>query len=226
MRRVELIGIGLVLALTAGLGAMAAGTARAAEEAETNATQQDGILTADERSGLVFMREEEKLAQDVYRAFYERWKLPAFNNIAWSEVRHMERIAILLAIYEIPDPVGDNAPGEFQDPTLKKLYDKLLKEGRVSLIAALQVGAEIEELDIADLTRHLAQTERHDISTVYTNLRRASGNHLRTFVSQLAARGVTHEPRHLSEEEYQRILADENGRGRGRGRHGGGGGWG
>ena len=41
-----------------------------------------GILTEAEIEGLLEMREEEKLAQDVYLYFYDLYKTPIFKNIS------------------------------------------------------------------------------------------------------------------------------------------------
>ena len=56
-------------------------------------------LSADEKKGLLLMREEEKLARDVYMALYKQWRLPIFSNIAASEQRHMDAIRTLLDRY-------------------------------------------------------------------------------------------------------------------------------
>ena len=44
-----------------------------------------GALTETDIAGLVFMREEEKLARDVYLTMSDRWGAPVFENIAASE---------------------------------------------------------------------------------------------------------------------------------------------
>jgi hypothetical protein len=70
-----------------------------------------------ERADLLHMREEEKLARDVYLTLYNRWGLVIFRNIARSEQRHMDAIKTLLDRYNIPDPVeatGDRI-GVFQN---------------------------------------------------------------------------------------------------------------
>ena len=45
-------------------------------------------LSATEVVGLNYLREEEKLAHDVYRKLYVKWGLRIFGNIAQSEQRH------------------------------------------------------------------------------------------------------------------------------------------
>ena len=53
-------------------------------------------LTIEEREGLLYMLEEEKLARDVYLALYDLWGAPVFQNIAGSEQAHMDSILMLL----------------------------------------------------------------------------------------------------------------------------------
>jgi hypothetical protein len=142
-------------------------------------------LTPAEEDGLVFMREEEKLARDVYLYFDDLYDLPIFGNIAGSEQRHMDAILTLLDRYELEDPAAGNAQGEFTDPALQALYDQLIVEGSASLEDALGVGVFIEETDIADLEARLPDIVHSDIRRVYENLLRGSQNHLAAFQSQL-----------------------------------------
>ncbi|MDK2464101.1 MAG: DUF2202 domain-containing protein, partial [Candidatus Korarchaeota archaeon] len=55
-----------------------------------------GDLAEEEIQGLLYMREEEKLARDVYLTLYEKWGLPIFQNIARSEQTHMDAVKTLL----------------------------------------------------------------------------------------------------------------------------------
>lgn len=144
-------------------------------------------LTVDEKNGLLFMREEEKLARDVYLTLAGEWDLPIFDNIASSEQVHMDRILGLLRKYKLQDPAAKNGIGEFTNPVFTEAYANLTAKGTISLVDALEVGVIIEEMDIADLTALIAQTNRRDIKNVYTNLRSASYNHLNAFNKVLAA---------------------------------------
>lgn len=136
-------------------------------------------LTADETAGLLYMREEEKLARDVYNQMYTLWGQQVFQNIASSEQTHMDQVKLLLDRYGLADPALE--PGKFTDPTLQALYDKLITQGSVSLEEARKVGALIEQTDINDLQARLAQTDNADIQLVYNNLMNASYNHLSAF---------------------------------------------
>jgi len=60
--------------------------------APEDASVSDGVLTEVEIEGLLFMREEEKLAGDVYRYFYDLWGNNIFQNIARSEDTHTNAV--------------------------------------------------------------------------------------------------------------------------------------
>jgi hypothetical protein len=180
-----------------------------------------GALTAGEIEGVYWMREEEKLARDVYLAMFDLWGLPTFENIAASESRHMEAVLGLIEGYGLDDPVVDAAPGVFSDPQLSALYGELVERGSQSLVEALTVGALIEDLDIRDLEEALAVTDRADIERVYESLLRGSTNHLRAFTSRLEAEGVEYEAVYHTEAELAALLAAPSGGWRGLRRGGG-----
>lgn len=172
-----------------------------------NTNLDPSFLSEAEVQDLLHMREEEKLARDVYTALGEKWEVPIFNNIAASESQHMEAVAQLIDKYGLEDPVGDLGPGEFSDPELKALHDELVDTGLESLVKAYQVGAQIEDLDIDDLQKAIERTDRADIDQVYENLMRGSRNHLRAFVTQLTAAGETYTPLYLAADEFNAIIS-------------------
>ncbi len=141
------------------------------------------VLTETEIHNLMHMREEEKVARDVYLAFYDMYKIQIFSNIAKSEQRHMDAVLGLIEGYGLTDPAAGKDAGEFT-PDFQSLYDALIAEG-TSLIKALEVGVKIEEMDIADLTKCISETETANIIQVYNNLLAASQNHLNAFKSKL-----------------------------------------
>jgi hypothetical protein len=163
-------------------------------------------LSEQEQSDLLFMREEEKLARDVYLTLSAKWKTPIFSNIASSEQNHMDSILTLLNRYGVADPVAGMGVGEFATEHFQTLYAELVAWGNQSLVDALKVGCAIEEVDIIDLWNCMAATTHQDVLRVYQNLEAASENHLRAFVGQLASRGVTYEPEYLTDGQYQQII--------------------
>ena len=177
-------------------------------------------LTEAERDGLILMRQEEKLARDVYAKLHAKWNVRPFQNIGSSETRHMEAVRGLLERYGMEDPVAGMAPGEFASTDMTALYEALVTKGEASLESALQVGLEIEDLDIYDLQEALKSVKQDDIRVVYENLMRGSRNHLRAFSANLAARGGTYVPQHLSQEQFDKIAAGDHERGPAQGRGG------
>ena len=181
-----------------------------------------GEISQAEADGLAFMREEEKLARDVYLTLYDQWGLRPFSNIAASEQTHTDAVKSLLEMYEIADPVTDDTIGVFANEDLQALNDQLVETGSASLEDALKVGAAIEEIDILDLIEYLEGTEEANIEWVYENLLAGSENHLRAFVSQLESlTGETYVPQYMSQEAYDAIISAENARGGGHGGNGG-----
>jgi hypothetical protein len=173
-------------------------------------------LSADESAALLYMREEEKLARDVYNTLYATWNIPTFQNIAASEQMHMDQIALLLTRYNLTDPA--QAPGVFTDAKLQDLYNKLVVQGNLSIGEALKVGGAIEEIDILDLQTRLAATDNADIQQVYNNLMNGSYNHLNAFSRALTNQtGETYVQQYLTPEQYQTILSSGVGNGAGNG---------
>ncbi len=170
-------------------------------------------LTETEATGIQYMREEEKLARDVYLALYEKWGTNTFSNIGSSEETHMDAMKTLIDRYGLDDPAQGQDMGAFTNDILQQLYNDLVALGSKSELDALQVGAAIEEIDILDIEEYVAQTDKADIITVYENLLKGSRNHLRSFVSVMEKRGMEYQPQYLSEEQYNDIVGGEIERG-------------
>ncbi|WP_297369193.1 DUF2202 domain-containing protein [Acidocella sp.] len=166
-----------------------------------------GSLTPAERADLLLMREEEKLARDVYERLFARWGLRPFGNISGSEQAHMDMMLALLTHYGLPDPVAGLAPGAFHRPELQTLHDELVARGLAAAHEAIRVGLLIEELDIADLQAAASRTARPDSLAVYAELARGSRNHLRAFHRWLVHLGAAYTPAHLPAGLFAQIAA-------------------
>ena len=162
-------------------------------------------LTEDEESNLIFMREEEKLARDVYQYFYEKYDLNIFKNIASSEQTHMDAVLTIMEKYGVDDPASTET-GVFNNAELQELYDALILQGDASLIDALTVGATIEDVDIRDLDNAIEVTSKADIIDMYEKLACGSRNHMRAFTGQLDAQYETYIPQFITQEEYEEII--------------------
>ena len=164
--------------------------------------------TAAEAAELAFMREEEKLARDVYLRLHDAWGIAPFASIAASEQHHMDAVLRLLTRYRVADPAAGNAVGEFSDAGLQALFDALVVRGTASAAAALRVGALVEEVDLDDLAGALARTDKRDVDQVYESLACGSRNHLRAFAGALAVlTGQPYAAQHLPQAAVDAILA-------------------
>jgi len=181
----------------------------------TSCTDDDNIdiedevtvaLTQEETDMLIKMREEEKLARDVYDYLYEKQPtLTIFGYISNSEQWHMNEVLDLLNKYGIADPASPN-PGEFTDPALQDLYNQLITAGEVSEADALKVGMTVEDLDIFDLEECMLQTTNEDILTVFSFLNCGSRNHMRGFYDQLILLNETYTPQFITQTEFDEII--------------------
>lgn len=173
------------------------------------------VLDVDEATvaDLVFLREEEKMAHDVYVTLGQQWALPIFANIQRSEQRHMDAVLQLLQAASVADPAEGRGVGEFTNTELAALHATLVAQGSVSQLDALRVGATIEDYDLADIERSASVATDPVVLAVYANLAKGSRNHLRSFVGQIGAAGGSYEPQFLDTATYQAIVTSPMERG-------------
>ena len=180
----------------------------------------DGIEPAEvnqtERELLLFIREEEKLARDVYITLNNQWgdQTNVFENIRKAEQTHTDLIQELLERYDIPDPVtNEDEVGKFENQDLQDLYNSLIDKGERSLEDALEVGATIEDYDIKDLEDSIVQTDNEDFKVVFQGLIDGSDNHMRGFQKALSQeKGYSstnpdlYKPNYITQERYDQIF--------------------
>jgi len=181
------------------------------------ATRFDAIekteLTTAETSALLYMREEEKLARDVYTTLGAKWKLQIFSNIKAAEQKHMDALLKVINLYGLKDPVVSDKVGAFTNKHLGDLYTSLVAKGKKSVIDALQVGMTIEDVDIFDLNKLLATATNDHLKMVSYNLVKGSRNHMRSFWKTLKANGGTYAAQFLTQAEIDQIVASDMERG-------------
>ena len=170
------------------------------------AASDDFSYSETELEMLLHMKEEEKLARDVYSALSLKWKIPVFSNISRSENTHLNAVIWLLKNYGEEYTAVEEA-GKFTNPDFQDLYDKLVAKGSVSLAEALKTGAFIEDLDIKDLMDYIGRVSNENIIMVFENLTKGSRNHLRAFNRILVRMGITYTPSYISQEEFDKIIS-------------------
>ena len=175
---------------------------------ETTMVQTE-TLSQQEEKDLEFLREEEKLARDVYLFSYDKYGEELFNNISKSEQQHMDQVLVVLNTYQLND-LASTERGVFTNQILQGLYNDLTAQSDISLIEALKVGATIEDLDINDIDDFESRTAEEDILNMYDKLKCGSRNHLRSYVGRLVSNGVIYENQYISIEELTEIINSAN----------------
>lgn len=193
-------------------------------------------LDAAEETHLIFMREEEKLARDVYLTLAQWYPYqPVFNTIATgSEQTHTDTMRDKLADYGIADPNPDanELPemigvftGETYGEYFTEKFTELTDRAATSELDALYVGAFIEELDMHDIAEcpqvivdmdnsidegecGLNYTDETALINAYSSLLDGSENHLRAYVGRIEAviGAGNYEAQYLTQQEVDAIL--------------------
>ncbi len=192
-------------------------------------------LTADldfnEATHLAFMREEEKLARDVYIKLGMLYpESVTFGRIDDSEQQHTDAVKGMLEQYGLEDPNSNDNIGVFTGEAygdyFTEKYRYLVNLASGSELDALYVGAFIEELDMHDIDRcpeviveqdngieddtqcGRLYTDQPDIVTLYDALLDGSASHLKGYVRAIEAiigKGA-YTAQVLSQEEVDEIL--------------------
>ncbi|MBK6742717.1 MAG: DUF2202 domain-containing protein [Hydrogenophilales bacterium] len=203
-----LIATLLLLASTGSIPAFAKGpNGPATPPAAVSRTVSVAPLSAEDAADLIWMREEEKVARDVYLTLGKTWNKPVFKRIAASEQRHFDALGAKLAQYGLADPALPTV-GQFNNPELQAMYTQLVATGKTSYVAALTVGATIEDVDIADLLAAIEATENSALDRTYQNLLEGSKNHMRAFVELLRDLDADYAPQYIDPILFDAILGD------------------
>ncbi len=208
MKTSTLIATLLMLASAGSIPAFAKGSnGPATPPAAVSRAVSVAPLSAEDAADLIWMREEEKVARDVYLTLYKTWNKPVFKRIAASEQRHFDALGAKIAQYGLADPALATI-GQFTHPALQTMYTQLVATGNTSYIAALTVGATIEDVDIADLLAAIEATENSALDRTYQNLLDGSKNHLRAFVELLRDLDADYTPQYIDPVLFDAILGD------------------
>lgn len=221
----------ILLTLPLWLGTALAATADNQGQGKGKSHKPQVQLDFNETTHLVFIREEEKLARDVYITLGSKFpRAGIFGRIDDSEQRHTCAVCNMLKRYGVDDPnTNDNVgvyTGAEYGPYFTAKYAELVGKGSGSLLDALYVGALIEELDMKDIgycpgeiveqsnginsTEEcgLVYTNKADLQKLYTSLLEGSKNHLRAFVrniERIEGEG-SYRAQYLTQEEVDEIL--------------------
>ncbi|NRD22609.1 DUF2202 domain-containing protein [Winogradskyella litoriviva] len=161
-------------------------------------------LSLEDKTALLYMLEEEKLARDTYIYLTDLWSINQFANIKDSEQAHMNMVEDLLIQNNIEYDI--QPAGEFENQTLQNFYDQFVIDGAVSVANSMQIGATIEDVDIKDLQVYLDVTTHPDLIVVFESLQCGSRNHLRSFIQGIENGGNIYIPQFISQDEFDLII--------------------
>ena len=171
----------------------------------TPAFDSTADLTADEIEFIYAVREDEKVARDLYFSFFGTFGLKPFENIGKAEDNHIKATEKLFDYYEIDYPaLSEN--GKFENAIRQKLFDSLLLKGTPEL-EAFKVMAMLEESNIVEYGEVLKTIANPNIKIVIENLARASANHFKAAIRQITALGGTYTPAIMTQEQYEAVIA-------------------
>lgn len=209
LNRIAVNGLlGIVIATAAG-SVLAKGGRMAAVNADTT-TDDYAVVVLDynEQTHLAFMREEEKLARDVYMKLGAMYPdHPIFGKIDDSEQRHTDAVRAMIEKYGLEDPSTNDNVGVYTGDDygwyFTEKYHQLIERASISELDALYVGAFIEELDMMDI-RQCPQvivetdngindvadcgqvyTDNADVVNLYASLLDGSDSHLEAYVMNI-----------------------------------------
>ena len=183
--------------------------ARIFEEIEKKKEISRTVLSEQEKSSLMHLREEEMLAYDVYTLLSGLYDVPIFRNISNSEMIHTTKVKELIDKYEMEDPALDHKSGVFKDAGLQELYNQLTEKGKISYKDAIVVGLTIEDLDIYDLEMALEnEVDNEDIVEVYNFLLMGSENHMKAFFFHAKSNDIEYIPQFISQEHFLEIVEE------------------
>lgn len=185
----------------------------------------DVVLDYNEQSHLIFMREEEKLARDVYLTLGTMYPdSDIFGKIDDSEQTHTTAVKAMIEKYGLEDPNTNDNIGAFTGEDygwyFTEKFNLLVERASISELEALYVGAFIEELDMMDINQcpmvivetdngiddvsecGKIYTDNADVINLYTSLLDGSDSHLAGYVKNIE--------KYIGEGNYQaQVLTQE-----------------
>jgi len=181
MRHTTKILVGLTSAAVIVSGAAVAG-AQALAADPTPTPSAGAALDEQAQEHVAFIREEERLARDLYTALDAHHDgLAPFSMIKNAEQRHFDAAGRLIDIYHLDDPSEGAEAGEYAFDELQERYDGWLERGLKSEQEAFTVGVELETADIADLEKMIADIDNAQVDRVLGHLLQGSEHHLDAF---------------------------------------------
>lgn len=174
------------------------------DKVESSATEVE--LSENQKSHLVNLYEEEKLAHDLYTEFYDAHAYTPFSHHIDAEAKHMVLVDEILTLYDISRP--NLGFGLFENEGYQKYYNEWLVKGVSDGVHSCYIAAYIEEMDILDLIEGIQLAETTEIKELYETLKAGSENHLRAYNKFLKMEfNIDYTPQLMSQELFDKIIS-------------------
>ncbi|WP_417591478.1 DUF2202 domain-containing protein [Owenweeksia hongkongensis] len=174
------------------------------------------VLSETQKTHLVNLYEEEKLAHDLYTEFYAAHGYTPFSHHIEAEAKHMTLVDEVLTLYGISR--ATLGFGLFENEGYQKNYNEWLAKGVSDSVHSCYIAAYIEEMDILDLMEGIQLAETTEIKDLNETLKSGSENHLRAYNKFLKMEfNIDYTPQLMSQELFDKIIS-EGGSGHGGGK--------
>ncbi len=167
-------------------------------------------LSGQEEKGIVFVREEEKVAVNFYGMMSDLFGSEVLTQLAESERTHLGVTALPVEKYHLQDPTVDRTDGEFMSNSLQAHYDELIEEGSPSLSDAFIAGTTLQEASLVTIQNQLDRVANNrDLRNMYAALRVATRNHLRIMFREVTDHGGSYAPLFMEQAAFQAIVSSD-----------------
>lgn len=146
-----------------------------------NASAENSAANEKIEKRLLKQIDEERMAYKLYTELFKAHpEIKILKNMIAAEKRHFSAL-VNYAKSNHPDLKTGQLNGMFKVRETEKLYDEWLKEGKASSEKAVEVGIELEKMDIEEITDFLHLNPKPELTAILKRLKQGSKKHLAAF---------------------------------------------
>ncbi len=159
-------------------------------EGNPPASHRTSMLTRYERTALVKLMVNEKLARDVCEVMYQQWETCTFFRMFRTKKRDLGEIKEFLVSHMVPNPIKGYGAGSFPSQRVRELYKGMTLKGQRSLVDAIEVCSSIEKGNVKLISQCLKEVQDAKLRDLLKRLLAESQSHVRMFSGCLRNLGV------------------------------------
>lgn len=164
------------------------------------------VINDEEKRSLEHITEEVKLARDFAVLMGSKHNSDFFNKIGETKQSDLDKLKDILESKNIDDPVKNDESGIYKSENFTDLYKGFTESGNTNISNALKAGAEISELQISDCNKFLNIATDQEIKDIFSLIKKNSEKNLKSYINQLSQKGIGYIPKHLTSEDFNKIL--------------------